>query len=136
MRTHELLANLLIVLLGAMGLMRGAELIIRSENSLQRSARLYTELSQYVNLQSIGWFLVTASIVLITSVFVKGRTAYILMLIGGICAGSVHIFYGLVATEGAKVVATYYTTLTIGIYQYIIATVGVMGIWKNSKNKE
>lgn len=136
MRIYELLANLLIVLLSAFGVMRGLELIVRGESAMQDASKIYIELSQYADIQAIGWFLLTASIVLLCSVFIRGNTSYVLLIIGGLCAGSVHLFYGMVATESAKVIATYYTTLTLGLYQYILAGIGVISLWKIKQNKD
>lgn len=128
------MSNLLILLLSVMGIMRGVEFIVRSEQSMKSASNLYIKLSQYADIQVIGWFLVTFSIVLLASIFTKDKTGYVLLLIGGLATGSVHLFYGLVAVEGAKVIATYYTNLTLGIYQYILAGIGVISLWK-TKNK-
>src|SRR5699024_12168344 len=97
MRIYELLANLLIVLLSAFGFMRGLEFIVRGESSMHNASEIYIKLSQYADIQAIGWFLLTASIVLLCSVFIKGRTSCILLIIGGLYAGSVHLFYAMVA---------------------------------------
>lgn len=136
MRIYELLANLLIVILSAFGFMRGLEMVIRGENSLQNASNVYLKMSQYADIQSIGWFLITGSIVLLASVFIKGSASYILLIIGGLACGSVHLGYGLLATESAKVIATYYQNLTLGIYQYILAVIGVISLWKTKKNRD
>lgn len=136
MRIYELLANLLIILLSAFGIMRGIEFIVRGESSMQNASEIYIKLSQYADIQAIGWFLLTASIVLLCSVFIKGRTSYVLLIIGGLCAGSVFLFTGMVATQTARVIATYYTNLTLGLYQYILAGIGVISLWKTTKNKD
>lgn len=136
MRIYELLANLLIVLLSAFGVMRGLEFIVRGESAMQNTSKIYIKLSQYADIQAIGWFLLTASIVLLCSVFIKGNTSYVLLIIGGLCAGSVHLFYGMVATDTAKLIATYYTILTLGLYQYILAGIGVISLWKIKQNKD
>ena len=136
MRIYELLANLLIILLSAFGVMRGLEFIVRGEQSMHNASEIYIKLSQYADIQAIGWFLLTSSIALMCSVFIKGNTSYVLLIIGGLCAGSVHLFYGMVATESAKIIATYYTTLTLGLYQYILAGIGVISLWKIKQNKD
>ena len=64
MRIHELLANLLIILLSAFGFMRGLEFIVRGEQSMHNASEIYIKLSQYADIQAIGWFLLTSSIVL------------------------------------------------------------------------
>src|SRR5699024_12027317 len=99
MRIYELLANLLIILLSAFGVMRSLEFIVRGEQSMHNASEIYIKLSQYADIQAIGWFLLTASIVLLCSVFIIGRTSYILLIIVGICAGSVLLFYGMFASE-------------------------------------
>lgn len=136
MRTYELLAKLLIVLLSAFGIMRGSEWIVRGEASMKNASKLYIELSQYVDLKSLGWLLVIFSIMLLISVFISSVPAFVLMAISGLVVGSIHVFYGIIATEGAKVVATYYTTLTLGIYQYIICAVGVINLWKIKRKQK
>lgn len=136
MKLYELLANALIVLLSAFGFMRGSEFITRGEMSLQNASELYVKLSQYIDIQSMGWGLLLGSIILLGAVFNKNKTAFILMIIGGAITASIHMFYGLVAVEGAKVIATYYTTLTISIYEFLICGIGVYGLWKNNKNKD
>lgn len=136
MRIYELLANLLIILLSAFGVMRGLEFVIRGDCAMQSASKVYINLSHYADIQSIGWFLLIASVVMLCSVFMKGKGAYILLIIGSLCAGSVFLFYGMVATESAKVIATYYTTITIGLYQYILAGIGVISLWKIIKNKD
>lgn len=136
MKLYELLANALIVLLSAFGFMRGSEFITRGEKSLQNASELYVKLSQYIDIQSMGWGLLLGSIILLGAVFNKNKTAFILMIIGGAITASIHMFYGLVAVEGAKVIATYYTTLTISIYEFLICGIGVYGLWKNNKNKD
>ncbi|WP_305808928.1 hypothetical protein, partial [Staphylococcus epidermidis] len=123
-------------LLIAFGVMRSLEFIVRGKNSMQNASEIYIKLSKYADIQAIGWFLLTSSIVLLCSVFIKGSTSYVLLIIGGICAGSVHLFYGMVATETARVIATYYTTLTLGLYQYILAGIGVISLWKIKQNKD
>lgn len=136
LKLYELLANLLIVLLGALGLMRGAEMVIRGDRTMTNTSDIYAKLSQYADIQSIGWLLITASIVLLVSVFVKGNASLILLIIGGLVAGSVHLFYGLIAIDSAKMVSTYYTNLTLGIYQYILVTIGAISLWKIKQNKD
>lgn len=136
MRIYELLANLLIILLSAFGIMRGIEFIVRGESSLQDASEIYIKLSQYADIQTIGWLLVISSLVLLASIFTKGKPAFVLLIIGGLVTGSIHLMYGMIAVDTAKIISTYYTTLTIGLYQYILAVIGVMGLWKTTKNKD
>lgn len=136
MRVYELLANLLILLLSVFGIMRSLEWIIRGNASLKNASEIYVKMSQYIDIQSMGWFLLTASIVLLISIFVRGNTAYTLLIIGGIGAGTANMFYGLLSTESAQLLFTYYSTITIGMYLYILATVGVIGLWKTKMKKD
>lgn len=136
MRIYELLASLLIILLCAFGVMRGLEFIIRGESSLQEASDIYIKLSQYADIQTIGWLLVIFSIILLCSIFVNGKPAFVFLIIGGIVTGTIHICYGMIAVDTAKVISTYYTTLTIGLYQYILMIIGVIGLWKTAKKKD
>lgn len=119
-----------------MGAMRALEFIIRGEQSLQNASELYVTLSQYIDIQSMGWGLLIGSVVLLFSVFTKGKTAFILMIVGGGATACIFMFYGMVSVGGAKVVSTYYTSLTLSIYQLIICGTGVYGLWKTKKNKD
>ncbi|MDK3656277.1 hypothetical protein O0A22_11725 [Staphylococcus pseudintermedius] len=134
MRIHELLANLLIILLGVLGLFRGVEMITRDDEVLQNASNVYFRISQYVDIQSLGWLLVISSLILILSVFFKSKSAYTLWIIGGVACGSIHLYYGFVATETAKFINTYYQNITISLYQFILAVMGVCLLWKTDKN--
>lgn len=136
MKLYELLANLLIVLLSAMSAMRGLEFIIRGEKALQNASQLYIKLSQYIDIQSMGWGLLVGSLILLASVFTKGNTAFVFMIIGGGTLSLIFLFHGMVAVDSAKVISTYYTSLTLSIYQFIIFGIGVYGLWKTHKKKD
>ncbi|EGQ3068511.1 hypothetical protein KEI82_002452 [Staphylococcus pseudintermedius] len=135
MRIYELLANLLIILLSSLGLMRGIEMVLRDDDVLENASSVYSKLSQYIDIQSLGWFLVISSIVLLSSVFCKGKASYLLWVIGGTACGIVHLTYGLIATESAKFINTYYQNVTLSVYQFILASIGVISLWKIKMNK-
>ncbi|WP_440868126.1 hypothetical protein [Staphylococcus shinii] len=88
-----------------------------------------------MDIQSLGWLLVIASIVLFSAVFIKGSSAYISMIIGGIGIGTIFLFYGLVTVEAATLISTYYTMLTVSIYGYLLAGIGASALWKTKRKK-
>lgn len=135
MKIFELMANLLIVLVSLLGFIRGMEWIVRSSHSLQQSSDIYITINQYMDIQSLGWLLVIASIVLFSAVFIKGSSAYISMIIGGIGIGTIFLFYGLVTVEAATLISTYYTMLTVSIYGYLLAGIGASALWKIKRKK-
>lgn len=135
MKIFELMANLLIVLVSVLGFVRGMEWIVRSSQSLQQSSDIYITIDQYMDIQSLGWLLVIASIVLFSTVFTKGSPAYISMIIGGIGIGTIFLFYGLVTVGSATLISTYYTMLTVSIYGYLLAGIGALALWKTKRKK-
>ena len=136
MKVYELMANLLIVLIAALALMRGFELAVRSPISMKDASNIYIEISKVMDLQSFGYLLLFFAIILLVSVFFRGISSYILMVIGSLGVGTLHILYGMASSETAKLIATYYTTTTIGIFAFIVATIGGIALWQIFKRKK
>ena len=104
---YELLANLLIVLVAVLGLMRAIEWIIRSPQALKKSSEIYVQLSAYIDVQTLGWLLLIASSILLLSVFTREIPSYVLLVLGGLGLGTIFCFYGLASAESALFIATY-----------------------------
>lgn len=133
MKVYELMAKLLVLLLSAFGYMRGSEFIVRGDQSMKNASDIYIKLSHYIDVQSVGWLLIISSTFLFIAIFTRTELSSYFLLVGGLTTGTIHIFYGLIAVEEARVIATYYTTLSIGIFQYILAYIGGVSIWKIKK---
>ena len=129
------MANLLIVLVSVLGFMRGLEWVVRSNEVLKDSSDIYIKLSQFMDINTLGWLLIIGSIVLFISVFVKKETGYILLVIGGFSVGTCFLMYGMISVETATLLSTYYTMISIGLYDYVIASIGGIALWKIKKKK-
>jgi len=134
-RIYELMANLLIVLVSVLGFMRGLEWVIRSEEVLKNSSDIYVKLSQIMDIDTLGWLLIIASIILFLSVFVKKEAGYILLIIGGFAVGTCFLMYGMISVETANLLSTYYTMISVGLYGYVLASIGGIALWKTTKKK-
>lgn len=129
------MANLLIVFIAALGILRSFELAIRSTQSLEGVSEIYVTMSQYADLQLVGVCMLLSSIILLISAFIRSNTGYVLMIIGAFGSGVVHLFHGMASSESAKLIATYYTTSTIGLVDFILVGIGVYVLWRNHKTK-
>lgn len=136
LKVYELMANLLIVLIAAMAIMRGFELIVRSPSSLEAASNIYIAIGSVMDLQTFGSLLVLSASILLTSVFFRGAVSYVMMVMGALGVGFLHVLYGMASSESAKLVATYYTTTTIGIFAFIVATIGGVALWQIFKKKK
>lgn len=135
-KVYELMANLLVVLIASMAMMRGLELAMRAPASLKDASSIYIEIAKVMDLQTFGLMLVLFSVILLTSVFFRGTVSYIMMVMGSLGVGFLHVIYGMASSESAKLVATYYTTTTIGIFAFIVATIGGIALWQIFKRKK
>lgn len=129
------MAHLLVVLISVLGFMRGLEWVVRSSEVLRNSSDIYVKLSQFMDIDTLGWLLIIASIVLFLSVFVKKEAGYILLIIGGFSVGTCFLMYGMVSVENATLISTYYTMISIGLYAYVLASIGGIALWKMRKTK-
>ena len=127
---HELLANLFIILVATLGGIRGLEWMISDSYKLGNVAQLYEFMSNIADIQSLGWILLVASILIFIAAFLKGKVAYIFLLFGGVSGAFVHYIYALASIEGANLFTTYYTALVLAAAQLILALVGGIMLWK------
>ncbi|HJG39055.1 MAG TPA: hypothetical protein K8V44_04545 [Staphylococcus saprophyticus] len=130
------MANLLIMLVSVLGLMRGLEWVVRSSEVLKNSSDIYMKLSQIMDIDTLGWLLIIASVVLFISVFVKKEAGYVLLVIGGLSVGTCFLMYGMISVETATLLSTYYTMISIGLYGYVLASIGGIALWKTRKKKK
>lgn len=136
MKHHELLAQLLIILLASFGIMRAFEWISRSTAELKHASDIFVGLNQYVDIQTTGWLLLLGSLILLTSVFIRGRAAYILMILGSLIFGFIHLFYAGVASQSALLLETVYRANTLGVFGLLVAGIGVWALWQTMKKKK
>lgn len=135
--TDVLKADILLIFLALLGIIRSLEWIDKSIDELKDISPLYTKMSVYFDVQTMGWFLFTSSLLIVLSVFLKRYSSSILLIIGASIAGSIHLLFGLLSVNGAEMFTTYYTNLSIAIIQFILVFVGVIKLWKKqSKNKK
>ena len=134
-KIHEIMSNLLILLISILGAIRGFEWISRDNETLVKASKIYLTISQVIDIQTLGWLMLISAAVMVSTIFISGRTRYVSMVIGGFATGSIFIFYGMASTEFANLVATYYTFVTLGLYGYILCGLGVIALWRTRKKK-
>jgi|SRR5699024_1789995 len=127
---YELFSNLLIVLLVGNGILRAWDWITMSTEGLENVSHLYASMSNYLDMNTLGWLFMLFSITLLLSIFFKGATGYTFLVLGALGAGIIHIIFGVIATAGATLFVTYYFMLLCGVIQFILVLVGGMQLWK------
>lgn len=133
---YELLSNLLIVLLVANGVLRSWDFIIMDTKTLESVSPLYVTLAQYIDIHALGWLFLLFSLTLFLSIFFKGQTGYIFLVLGALGAGIIHLIFGVVASDGAVLFVTYYFMLLCGVIQFILVFVGGIQLWKIKQLKK
>ena len=133
---YELFSNLLIVLLVGNGVLRSWDFITMSTVELERVSPLYMTMAQYIDIHALGWLFLLFSITLLLSIFSKGQTGYIFLVLGALGAGIVHLIFGVIATESAILYTTYYFMLLCGVVQFLIFIVGGLQLWKIKQLKK
>ena len=133
---HELLSNLLIVLLVSNGVLRSWDFIQMDTGELENVSPLYVTMANYIDIHALGWLFMLFSITLLISIFFKGQISYIFMVLGALGAGVIHIIFGVIATEGAVLFITYYFMLLCGVIQFILVIVGGTQLWKIKQLKK
>ena len=134
-KIHEIMSNLLILLISILGAIRAFEWMTRDGETLVKASKIYLTISQVIDLQTLGWLMLISAAVMISTIFISGRVRYVSMVIGGFATGSIFIFYGMASTEFANLMATYYTFVTLGLYGYILCGLGVIALWRTRKKK-
>ena len=133
---YELLSNLLIVLLVGNGVLRSWDFIIMDTKTLESVSPLYVTLAQYIDIHALGWLFLLFSLTLFLSIFFKGQTGYIFLVLGALGAGIIHLIFGVVASDGAVLFVTYYFMLLCGVIQFILVFVGGIQLWKIKQLKK
>ncbi|WP_204205901.1 hypothetical protein [Mammaliicoccus sciuri] len=133
---YELLSNLLIVLLVANGILRSWDFITMSTETIEKVSPLYVSMSHYIDMHALGWLFMLFSITLLLSIFFRGQTSYIFMVLGALGAGCVHIIFGIIATEYAVLFITFYFMLLCGVIQFILVLIGGIQLWKIKQLKK
>lgn len=133
---YELLSNLLIVLLVANGVLRSWDFITMSTSNLEQVSPLYVTLAQYIDIHALGWLFLLFSLMLFLSIFFKGQTGYIFLVLGALGAGITHLIFGVIASDGAVLFVTYYFMLLCGVIQFILVFVGGIQLWKIKQLKK
>lgn len=129
------MSNLLVLLVAILGAIRGLEWVMRSNETLVKASKIYVTISQIIDIQSLGWLMLISAAVLASTIFISGRIRYISLVIGGFALGSIFLFYGMASTEFANLIATYYTFVSVGLYGYVLAGLGVIALWRTRRKK-
>lgn len=129
------MSNLLILLVAILGAIRGIEWVLRSNETLVKASKIYITISQIIDIQSLGLLMLISSVVLVSTIFISGRIRYVSLVIGGFALGSIFLFYGMASTEFANLIATYYTFVSLGLYGYVLAGLGVIALWRTRRKK-
>ena len=133
---YELFSNLLIVVLVANGVLRSWDFIIMDTKTLESVSPLYVTLAQYIDIHALGWIFLLFSLTLFLSIFFKGQTGYIFLVLGALGAGIIHLIFGVIASDGAVLFVTYYFMLLCGVIQFILVFVGGIQLWKIKQLKK
>ena len=133
---YELFSNLLIVVLVANGVLRSWDFIIMDTKTLESVSPLYVTLAQYIDIHALGWLFLLFSLTLFLSIFFKGQTGYIFLVLGALGAGIIHLIFGVAASDGAVLFVTYYFMLLCGVIQFILVFVGGIQLWKIKQLKK
>lgn len=133
---YELFSNLLIVLLVGNGVLRAWDWITMNTRELENVSHLYVSMSNYLDMNTLGWLFMLFSITLLLSIFFKGATGYIFLVLGALGAGIIHLIFGVISTEGAVLFVTYYFMLLCGVIQFILVIVGGIQLWKIKQLKK
>ena len=134
-KINEIMSNLLILLISILGAIRGFEWITRDGETLVKASKIYVTIGQIIDVQSLGWLMLVSAAVLLSTIFIPGRVRYVSLVIGGFATGSIFLFYGMASTEFANLMATYYTFVSIGLYGYVLAGLGVIALWRTRRKK-
>lgn len=128
--TTDLMSNLLLLLLAVTGGIRSFEWIDKTVDELEEISPLYTKISLYFDIQTMGWFMLIGSFLLIAAMFSDGKIYAIFVILGNSLSGFIHVLFGLLSVSGAEMFTTYYINLSIGIIQFILVAIGVLILCK------
>lgn len=132
--TVEVELLLLTILTSGMGAVKGYAWIVSDEDYLEGASPIYVKMSQYVDIQSAGWLLLIASIVLFLSEFMKENAQKYMYIISAFFGSIVNLMYGMMGVGNANIFTTYYTSMLIGIVMFIMFMIGVLELWKMKRS--
>lgn len=125
--------DLLILSTGVSGIIKSSEWINSAPTKFQSVTPFYRNINQMIDLQTVGWFLLISSLLLLSSVFIRTPNEHRLMIIGGLSSGIIYFIYGILAVDQATLYTTYYNNLINGWVQILIAGMGAISLWKTKK---
>lgn len=125
--------DILILSTGVSGIIKSSEWINAAPTKFQSVTAFYRSINQIIDLQTVGWFLLISSLLLLSSVFIRTPNEYRLMILGGLFSGIIYFIYGILAVDQATLYTTYYNNLLNGWVQILIAGMGAISLWKTKK---
>lgn len=131
---HVLLANLYILLVALMGMIRGYEWKIKNTEDLEHISRLYIVMGGIIDTELLGAILLIASFFILISAFLKHVILYGFLTVGGFVSAVVMCVFAISSVEGASLFSTYYTALLLMFSELSLAAIGLIGLW-NHKTK-
>lgn len=127
---NEILVKLFVLLLSGLGFLRSFTWITADTNNLKSVSDLYIKMSDYMDIHTIGWFLLIFSIIVFISAFFDAPNGYVMLTIGALGSGVIHITFAMISVETANVASTYYINMLIGFIQILVSLTGVFAAWK------
>lgn len=126
---------LLNIMISGMGVIRSYAWITADEDYLENASPIYIKMSEYMDIQAMGWLLMIASIVLFLSEFMKETAQKYMSVISTFVGSIIHVVYAMIGVENANIFTTYYTSMLVGIVMFIMFMLGVLDIWKTKHSQ-
>lgn len=126
---------LLNIMISGMGVIRSYAWITADEDYLENASPIYIKMSEYMDIQAMGWLLMIASIVLFLSEFMKENAQKYMYIVSTFVGSIIHVVYAMIGVENANIFTTYYTSMLVGIVMFIMFMLGVLDIWKTKHSQ-
>lgn len=126
---------LLNIMISGMGVIRSYAWITADEDYLENASPIYIKMSEYMDIQAMGWLLMIASIVLFLSEFMKETAQKYMYIVSTFVGSIIHVVYAMIGVENANIFTTYYTSMLVGIVMFIMFMLGVLDIWKTKHSQ-
>lgn len=126
---------LLNIMISGMGVIRSYAWITADEDYLENASPIYIKMSEYMDIQAMGWLLMIASIVLFLSEFMKETAQKYMYVVSTFIGSIIHVVYAMIGVENANIFTTYYTSMLVGIVMFIMFMLGVLDIWKTKHSQ-
>lgn len=126
---------LLNIMISGMGVIRSYAWITADEDYLENASPIYIKMSEYMDIQAMGWLLMIASIVLFLSEFMKETAQKYMYVVSTFVGSIIHVVYAMIGVENANIFTTYYTSMLVGIVMFIMFMLGVLDIWKTKHSQ-